>query len=486
MGKKKKILLLMILALVLTIIPTTNVEAASKVKMNKSKTTIYVGASEALKVTGTSKAVKWYTSNKKVATVSSKGKVVAKKKGTVTITAKVSGKKYKCKVTVKNPYINTSSKEMYVGDTYSLKLTGTSIKSVKSSNKNIATVNKKGTVTAKKSGTVTISLIGKNKKTYKCKITVQDKEHKHKYTEKFVDSTCAEKGYTLYTCSCGKSYKDNYVDKKNWHNWGQWNRTKEPTEYNEGEETRKCNNCDEKETRPINRLPHTHQYTESVIEPTCTEMGYTTHTCKCGDSYEDSYTEAKHSWDDWVVTKDPGTQIHPDSFTEVLPFGERERKCNICKKEEKQSIINIDASAYDKNDPLTASGVKFINENIAQIYGVFHDDMAYETLAMVNNLRKSLGKPEFKWNNGFTNSGKIRSAELSVKFSHTRPRGVKPMISENITRGPVFYSAQEAFNNWRESPGHYQNMINDYNNNLYYASCFEDETGGYYWIQLLY
>lgn len=484
MGKKKKILLLMILALVLTIIPTTNVEAASKVKMNKSKTTIYVGASEALKVTGTSKAVKWYTSNKKVATVSSKGKVVAKKKGTVTITAKVSGKKYKCKVTVKNPYINTSSKEMYVGDTYSLKLTGTSIKSVKSSNKNIATVNKKGTVTAKKSGTVTISLIGKNKKTYKCKITVQDKEHKHKYTEKFVDSTCAEKGYTLYTCSCGKSYKDNYVDKKNWHNWGQWNRTKEPTEYNEGEETRKCNNCDEKETRPINRFPHTHQYTESVTEPTCTEMGYTTHTCKCGESYADSYTEAKHSWNDWVITKDPGTQVHPDPFTEVLPFGERERKCNVCKKEEKQSIINIDASAYDENDMFTVSGVKFISENIAQVYGVFHDDMAYETLAMVNNLRKSLGKTEIVWNNGFTNIGKIRGAEISVRLAHIRPSGARIIPAENIAFN--YKNAQEVFNAWKESPGHYRNMVNDYNNNLYYASCFETEDGGYFWVQLFY
>lgn len=45
--------------------------------------------------------VAWKSSNKKVATVNSKGKVVAKKKGKVTITAKVAGKTYKCKVTVK-------------------------------------------------------------------------------------------------------------------------------------------------------------------------------------------------------------------------------------------------------------------------------------------------------------------------------------------------------------------------------------------------
>ena len=45
----------------------------------------------------------WKSSNPKVATVSSKGKVTAKKKGTTTITAKTNGKTYQCKVTVLRP-----------------------------------------------------------------------------------------------------------------------------------------------------------------------------------------------------------------------------------------------------------------------------------------------------------------------------------------------------------------------------------------------
>ena len=35
-----------------------------------------------------------------------------------------------------------------------------------------------------------------------------------------------------------------------------------------------------------------HIYTDIVTEPTCTERGYTTHTCTCGISYVDSYTNA--------------------------------------------------------------------------------------------------------------------------------------------------------------------------------------------------
>lgn len=37
---------------------------------------------------------------------------------------------------------------------------------------------------------------------------------------------------------------------------------------------------------------HTHSYTETVVDPTCTEQGYTLHSCSCGNSYQDTYTAA--------------------------------------------------------------------------------------------------------------------------------------------------------------------------------------------------
>ena len=51
---------------------------------------------------------------------------------------------------------------------------------------------------------------------------------------------------------------------------------------------------------------HEHSYTAVVTPPTCTEKGYTTHTCACGDSYVDTYTDALgHAWDSGKVTKQP-------------------------------------------------------------------------------------------------------------------------------------------------------------------------------------
>ena len=51
---------------------------------------------------------------------------------------------------------------------------------------------------------------------------------------------------------------------------------------------------------------HEHSYTAVVTPPTCTEKGYTTHTCACGESYVDTYVDALgHSWDSGTVTKQP-------------------------------------------------------------------------------------------------------------------------------------------------------------------------------------
>ena len=152
----------------------TTVEAAS-VKLNAKSKTLYKGKSATLKVTGIKKKVTWSSSNKKIATVSSKGKVTAKKVGKCTITAKVNGKKYTCKITVKNQPIKLSatSKTLNVGKTATLKVTGTTKKVTWKSNKpSVATVSSKGKVTAKKAGTATITAKVAGK-TLKCKVTVK-------------------------------------------------------------------------------------------------------------------------------------------------------------------------------------------------------------------------------------------------------------------------------------------------------------------------
>ena len=56
-------------------------------------------------------------------------------------------------------------------------------------------------------------------------------------------------------------------------------------------EGKKCSVCNETLVEQVEIETKDHAYTEEVTEPTCTSKGYTTYTCKCGDSYKDNETD---------------------------------------------------------------------------------------------------------------------------------------------------------------------------------------------------
>ena len=89
--------------------------------------------------------------------------------------------------------------------------------------------------------------------------------------------------------------------------------------------------------RCIRETAHEHSYTAVVTAPTCTEKGYTTHTCACGDSYVDTYTNALgHAWDGGTVTKEP-------TATET---GIRTYACTRCNETKTESIpvVSVDVT----------------------------------------------------------------------------------------------------------------------------------------------
>ena len=77
---------------------------------------------------------------------------------------------------------------------------------------------------------------------------------------------------------------------------------------------------------------HIHQYTSTVTPPTCTEQGYTTYTCTCGDSYRSDYTNPLgHSWDAGVVTT-PATETAP---------GVKRYTCTRCSATRTETIAQL-------------------------------------------------------------------------------------------------------------------------------------------------
>ena len=347
---KRHLCLMLVFMLMVTMLPM-NVDAASKVKINKTKTTIYVGQTITLKASG-AKNVKWSSSNKKVATVSSKGKVTAKKKGSATITVKAGKKKATCKVTVKNPFLNKTKVSLKKNETTTLKLTGAKVKAWSSNNKKVATVSSKGKITAKGTGSATITCKDKNNKKYTCKVTVTEK-HTHKYTSKITTkATCTTNGVITYTCSCGDSYTESIP--KTGHTSSDWIVDKKATCTTNGSKHKECTVCGEKlQTESIAKTNHTFGKAVVTREATCTENGERTIKCtKCGYAKYEEVPATGHTSSDWIV----------DEEATCKKTGSRHIECTIChqtlKTEEIQVTHTYDNGKVTKEPTCSSEGVK--------------------------------------------------------------------------------------------------------------------------------
>ena len=150
----------------------------------------------------------------------------------------------------------------------------------------------------------------------------------HNYTSFTTPPSCTDDGFTTYTClACGDSYVDDVVLKLE-HSYGEWEVTKEPTCTEVGEESCICGVCGHTLARPADKLAHS--YGANVTPPTCTEDGYTTYTCECGDSYTDDIIPAAHTYDGWYVFKE----------VTCTEDGEERNECSKCDHYETKTIVS--------------------------------------------------------------------------------------------------------------------------------------------------
>lgn len=149
-------------------------ESKKELKMKTTSLVMIGDSSHKLKLSKTNITgqVVWKSSNPKIAAVNSNGKVKAKKKGKVTITAEADGCLATCKIKVITAQLSAADLTLNRGKSKTLKVIGTSKKVTwKSSDPTVATVSSKGKVKAKKKGTAKITAaIGAS--TLTCKVTV--------------------------------------------------------------------------------------------------------------------------------------------------------------------------------------------------------------------------------------------------------------------------------------------------------------------------
>ena len=147
----------------------------------------------------------------------------------------------------------------------------------------------------------------------------------HAYERITKEPTCTDKGYTTSTCTmCGLNYVSDYTEPTG-HDWDEGHTVTNSTCESEGVIEYRCKNtgCKEKMikaesatghtpgkeatcTEPqtcekcstVLELPKGHSYSEKIVAPTCTAMGYTEYKCdNCDDSYIGDYTDkAEHKY----------------------------------------------------------------------------------------------------------------------------------------------------------------------------------------------
>lgn len=197
---------------------------------------------------------------------------------------------------------------------------------------------------------------------------------------------------------------------------------------------------------------HTHNYTASVISPTCTSSGYTTFTCSCGNSYTEDETPALgHSFTGWTVTAEATTTSE----------GRKERTCTRCRYTEAQSIPKaIDTSSFSAR-----------------------------VIQLVNEERSKNGLAPLQAAGDLNTFAYTRSTELPRLFAHQQPDGSDPLNSvigfgymaagENIAYG--FSTPESVMEAWMNSDGHRANILST---DFQYigVGCYL-ENGAYYWTQ---
>ena len=280
----------------------------------------------------------------------------------------------------------------------------------------------------------------KNGECIRCHAKDPNHTHTHDYKSTVTKPTCTEKGYTTHTCSCGDSYKDNYKDALgHLYIFG------------------KCIRCGEKED---SSETHKHDYKSRVVEPTCTEGGYTLWECECGKSYETLHTKALgHEYKDGLCVrcgaKDPNAHTHKYVETVTKPTctekGCTTYTCSICGDSYKGSYTDALGHSY-VGGVCTRCGAKDPNYKPAVSFIDVPSDAFYANAvkwAVENGITEGVGNNRFDPNGQCTRGQVVTflwraagkpTVSANVSFSDVQPgafyyEAVKWAVANGITTG---------------------------------------------------
>ncbi len=189
-----------------------------------------------------------------------------------------------------------------------------------------------------------------------------------------------------------------------------------------------------------------------------------------------------------VINNDEEINILTEKYGTVI-YEKTTYKIVNSEKVKLKKETTVDASNYN-------ASLKELKQEALSLLAS-NKEIAREILAYTNNYREEVNRNSLELSDDLTLSAMIRALELaySNKFTHQRPDGtyvdklVKELnisyksLGENIAYG--YKDAKDVTVGWRNSEGHYQNMINaqyhkvgiatfTLNNNTYFVQVFSD------------
>lgn len=209
-------------------------------------------------------------------------------------------------------------------------------------------------------------------------------------------------------------------------------------------------------------IAHNHSYTETVVSPTCTDKGYTLHTCSCGDSYKNAYiSKLGHNYSEWVITAEATSSAS----------GSKERTCSRCGYLQTESI------------PKLAVSISSLQQDIFRL---------------VNEERAKNGRSAYQYCYAAQQAADKRAEEEAGENNpdHYRPNGnicfdifdelgyssTMEMYGENIVWG--YSTPQQAMDWWMNSPIHRFNILNDTGDVNGIVVGVAKRGNSYIWVQI--
>ncbi|MFL2127690.1 CAP domain-containing protein [Ruoffia sp. FAM 26255] len=166
----------------------------------------------------------------------------------------------------------------------------------------------------------------------------------------------------------------------------------------------------------------------------------------------------------------------PNNIPGHTPKTEGDIPTTIAQEREVETTQSPDQTGNDQVAETTLDELPPVDTTVTDSNNVNLDAVTQEFHNLVNQERLNNGQSQLNYGDHLQTAAVNRTTEITEHFSHTRPNGLSfftapgfdqggTIVGENLQQTYISRNAtpeeiaQKLFDNWKKSPGHYENMM---------------------------